>query len=82
MNQTKLESFIEACINTLIGLCITMTFLPFVNYLCNVKMTIKQVSLHTLLMTILSVSRGYVIRRFFNNLSYIKIKVLQWIKNK
>lgn len=66
MSQSKLGSFIEAITNTAIGFFITMTFLPIINYLCHISMSVGQASLSTFLFTILSVARGYIIRRFFN----------------
>lgn len=66
MNQTKLGSLIEAITNTFIGFLITITLLPLVNWICDIEMTVGQASLSTLLFTIISVIRGYLIRRFFN----------------
>jgi hypothetical protein len=80
--QTKLESFIEACINTIIGFTITIVCLPVVNWICDIEMNASQMGLSTFIFTIISVLRGYVIRRFFNNmyrLKYIIKKLL--IKN-
>lgn len=75
MNQTKIESLIEAIVNTFIGFLITITFLPIVNRICGIHMTGGQMGLSTLLFTIISVVRGFVIRRFFNNLFWIKNKL-------
>lgn len=66
MKQSKLGSLIEAIVNTAIGFIITCIFAPTIYYICNVKMSYHQMGLTTLLFTILSVIRGYVIRRFFN----------------
>jgi len=74
MNQSKIESLIEACVNTIVGFLITISFLPIVNYICGIEMTAKQMSLSTFLFTIISVARGYFIRRFFNNLEWLKTK--------
>ena len=70
--QSKLESFIEACVSTVVGLVVTMSAYPLINLLCDVKMSTSQVAMSTVLFTILSVARGYVIRRFFNNLNGVK----------
>jgi len=78
MNQSKLESFIEACINTIIGFSITMVCLPIVNYICGIKMSGSQMTVSTFLFTIISVARGYFIRRFFNNLYWLKTKIKSW----
>ncbi len=79
MNQNKLESLIEACVNTVIGFAITMFFLPIVNYICGIHMTGSQMGISTFIFTIISVARGYFIRRFFNNLQWLKGKIKKWI---
>jgi predicted Na+-dependent transporter len=79
MKQTKFESFIEAVINTLIGFLITATFLPFVNHVCGIVMTKAQMGWSTLLFTIISVARGYIIRRFFEgNIAKAILKRIRW----
>lgn len=75
MNQTKLESLIEACVNTIVGFLITLFFLPIVNYIVGIHMTGGQMTYSTALFTIISVARGYFIRRFFNNLYWLKNRV-------
>jgi hypothetical protein len=71
--QSKTESFIEACVNTGVGLCITGIAYPIINYCTGVSMNISQVLLSTLFFTIISVARGYILRRFFNNLKGVKL---------
>lgn len=75
MNQTKIESLIEAIVNTFVGFLITISFLPIVNKICHIEMTNSQMGLSTFLFTIISVIRGFVIRRFFNNLYWLKNKL-------
>lgn len=72
MKQSKLESLVESVVNTCVGLVITIMVYPIINYSLDIKMSAAQVSLSTLLFTIVSVIRGFVIRRFFNNLYVIK----------
>jgi len=72
MKQSKLESLVESVVNTCVGLVITIIVYPIINYSLDIKMSAAQVSLSTLLFTIVSVIRGFVIRRFFNNLYVIK----------
>lgn len=80
MPQTKTLSLIEAVVNTAIGFIITMVVSPFVNWICDIKMSIGQASLSTLIFTIISILRGYLIRRFFDGniahkiINYRKIK--------
>jgi uncharacterized membrane protein len=66
--QTKQFSLLEAVTNTAIAFVITLGVLPIVNWLCGVAMSNKQMGLHVLLMTIVSIIRNYIIRRFFNKL--------------
>lgn len=78
MEQSRLASLVEALVNTFVGFFITMAVLPMVNYLCGIEMSFTQASASTILFTIISIIRGYVIRRFFNNLYTIK----HWIITK
>lgn len=64
--QTKKKSLIEAFVNTLIGYIITLIFSPLLYWICDITITGVQMTLVTLLFTILSVLRNYVIRRWFN----------------
>ena len=80
MNQSRLESLVEALVNTVVGFCITMVVLPVVNIICGIEMSIGQASLSTLLFTIVSIVRGYVIRRVFNNLYTIKHWIIDRLK--
>ena len=72
MKQTKLQSFIEAMTNTVIGFLVTMSVYPLINWICGIEMSITQAGLSTVLFTVVSVLRGYVVRRFFNNMSAVK----------
>ena len=83
MKQTKIESLIEATINTLIGFVVTFTFLPLVNFVCGIEMSGGQMTASTVLFTILSVARSYVVRRFFNNhLQLLKKRIKNIIEKK
>lgn len=66
MNQSKLGSLIEACINVLIGFainfCANMLILPLIGF----HITAGQNLFIGVLYTIISVARSYVIRRWFN----------------
>lgn len=80
MRQTKLESLIEAFTNTVIGFFITMTIYPVVNWVCGIEMSMAQASLSTAIFTLVSILRGYIIRRFFNNLYTLKHWILRQLK--
>jgi hypothetical protein len=75
MNQSKIESLSEAVVNTAVGFGITIVALPAVNWICNIEMSVGQAAWSTTIFTAISVIRGYVIRRFFNNLFWIKNKL-------
>ena len=73
--QTKTQSFIETIINTAIGFVISLlsTFIIFPLVGIEVKPVVNLEV--TLYFTIISILRGYIIRRFFN-----KTKLAQGIK--
>ncbi len=66
MNQTRLGSLIEACINVMIGFTINfianMAILPLIGF----HITAGQNLFIGVLYTIISVCRSYVIRRWSN----------------
>lgn len=77
MKQTKVESLVEAVVNTVVGFTITLAFLPIVNYIWDIEMNASQMTGSIFLFTMLSVVRGYVIRRFFNNLKLLKNYIIK-----
>ena len=64
MQQTKLESLIEAIINTVIGFCISFIANAILLPLVGLPVTISQNILIGLGMTVVSVARQYTIRRW------------------
>jgi len=70
MTQHKKHSFLEALSNTLIGVIVQLAVTPLVYYITGVKATPTQIGITTLLFTIISVIRNYIIRRFFNKLKH------------
>ncbi len=66
MNQTRAGSFIEACINVLIGyvinFCANLLILPLIGF----HISVGQNLFIGLLYTVISVARSYAIRRWFN----------------
>lgn len=64
--QTKLNSILESVSNTAIGLITTLIFSPFIYNMVGMVYTYGQLGLVTVLFTLLSIVRGYIIRRFFN----------------
>lgn len=67
MNQTKLGSFIEACMNVAIGFGINFTANMLILPLFGFKtLTLETNLLIGMAYTVISVVRSYVIRRWFN----------------
>jgi hypothetical protein len=68
MSQTRLGSFIEACINIVIGFvinfCMNLLILPLFGF----HITLLDNFYMGLLYTIVSIVRSYVIRRWFNSM--------------
>ena len=66
MKQTRLGSFIEACINVLIGFAINfaanLVILPLIGF----QISVGQNLFIGVLYTIISVARSYAVRRWFN----------------
>lgn len=76
--QTKKGSFIEACVNTAIGFLISLIANPLFCWLFHVKMNAFQMTGYVAAFTVLSVIRGYVIRRWFNQ--SVEDAVNKWLK--
>lgn len=67
MNQTKLGSFYEACINVAIGFGINFAFNLVILPAVGLPMpSVSQNLLMGVLFTVVSVARSYLIRRYFN----------------
>lgn len=66
MKQTKKQSFVESLTNTAVGFVIslgsTFVIFPLVGY----ASTFSKNLIVTLFFTVVSILRGYVIRRYFN----------------
>jgi hypothetical protein len=66
-NQTKKQSFLESLTNAAIGFTISLaaTFLIFP--LVGFESSLSKNLIVTIFFTAVSIARGYLIRRFFNN---------------
>jgi len=65
--QTRMLSLIEALFNTFIGLCIASVATMVICHAYHIPMSLKSNFILTFWMTIVSVIRGYVLRRLFNS---------------
>lgn len=68
MNQTRLGSLIEVCINIAIGFAINWVANMFVMPLYGFEITGGQAFTMGLIFTVISVARSYIIRRWFNTM--------------
>lgn len=66
--QTKLGSLIEALTNTAVGFCISVIFQIILYPLYGWHPTLAVNLQITLWFTLLSIARGYVLRRFFTRI--------------
>lgn len=66
MTQTRLGSLIEALMNTAIGFVISMAISVVVYPAFGHRFTLAQNAGITLIFTVASIARGYVLRRWFN----------------
>ena len=68
MNQTRLGSLIEVCINIAIGFSINWIANMYIMPLYGFQITGGQAFSMGLIFTVISVVRSYVIRRWFNTM--------------
>lgn len=66
MEQTRLSSLIEAALNTAIGFVLSFAVWPVAAALFDVPYTVGSHFGVVGLFTVVSVARGYVVRRWFN----------------
>lgn len=71
--QTKKSSLIETLTNVGTGFITTLVLSPPIYWLVGVEVKYSQMGLITLLFTVVSVARGYIVRRCFNK-SEITVK--------
>jgi phosphate/sulfate permease len=64
-DQGRMTSLIEVCINTGIGFVVSAAAWPFVAWWMGYPYTLTHTLSVTTFYTVLSVARGYVVRRFF-----------------
>ena len=66
MNQTRLGSLIETIINTLIGFTVSFFAWPVAAVIFRIEYTQGQHWGVVVFFTVISVARGYIVRRWFN----------------
>ena len=65
--QSKKHSILESISNVAIGFLTTLVLSPFIYSLCGITYTWNQLGGVTIIFTIVSILRSYIIRRFFNH---------------
>jgi ABC-type maltose transport system permease subunit len=68
--QTKKQSFIESLINVTVGFLVTIISLHIIFPLLGIENHSGKNTLITIYLTILSILRNYVLRRYFNRRHY------------
>jgi hypothetical protein len=68
--QTKTFSLIEAITSTLIGFIVSLIVQLIIYPIMDIRVTIEQNLTITTVFTIVSIVRGYLVRRFFNKIKY------------
>ena len=63
--QTRLESLLEATVNVAIGFCISYAAWPLVAWAADIEYSHAQNLGITAFFTVLSISRSYIVRRWF-----------------
>ena len=66
MNQSRLESLAEIGVNVVIGWVIGLTAQVFFFPVIGIEATFSQNFISSIVFTVISIVRGYVIRRWFN----------------
>ena len=79
--QSKLESFIESVLNTLIGFVLAFTTSAILLPLMGLPISAGQNFVITLVFSVVSIVRGYLVRRFCQeHLSVVKSNLVKFIK--
>jgi len=66
LNQTRTQSFVEACLNTAVGWLIGLVCQVVVFPRVGIHATFRQNLLVSAIFTVVSVARGYAVRRWCN----------------
>lgn len=82
MTQGRIGSLVEALVNTLVGFITTMLVYPVINWICGIEMDAGQATLSVILFTLVSIVRGYIVRRAFNNMAGIKKGLARFVSKK
>lgn len=68
--QSRMGSLVEAVVNTIVGLAVSMLATQVICWVYNIPMSMNHNFIITFWMTVVSVLRSYVLRRMFNRRVY------------
>ena len=81
MQQSKLDSLIEALLSTFIGFIVSFTANLILMPMLGIPVSLSQNFILTVAFTFVSVARSYLVRRFANKyLSQVRAKMLEFFR--
>lgn len=81
MEQTRLVSLIETLLNTAIGFAVSFIAWPIAAAITGIQYNHGQHWAMVIIFTAISIARGYIIRRWFNNgmhIAAVKVAKKAW----
>ena len=81
MQQSKLDSLIEALLSTFIGFIVSFTANLILMPMLGIPVSLSQNFILTVAFTFVSVARSYLVRRFANkHLAQIRAKIVEFFR--
>ena len=81
MQQSKLDSLIEALLSTFIGFIVSFTANLILMPMLGIPVSLSQNFILTVTFTFVSVARSYLVRRFANKyLSQVRAKMVEFFR--
>ena len=81
MQQSKLDSLIEALLSTFIGFIVSFTTNLILMPMLGIPVSLSQNFILTVAFTFVSVARSYLVRRFANKyLSQVRAKMVEFFR--
>ena len=81
MQQSKLDSLIEALLSTFIGFVVSFTANLMLMPMLGIPVSLSQNFILTVAFTFVSVARGYLVRRWANKyLSQVRAKMVEFFR--
>ena len=81
MQQSKIDSLIEALLSTFIGFIVSFTANLMLMPMLGIPVSLSQNFILTVAFTFVSVARSYLVRRFANKyLSQVRTKIVEFFR--